>query len=109
MKIPKDAMRMARVIRKKVKRPESLPNSHGADGFCMRWSEDGTFWNGKCPMGMLPCAADITPFEPDSFVDAPYTEDDIDAFWMWWDYIRSEQAEEAMDALWPRGTATQKG
>ena len=105
-RVPREALPVAKILRRDVRRPKKLPKLEGSPesfyGSSLRWS------NGyeKCPMGLHPRATDELPTNCEDF-PACDREEAIKAFYEWWDGLEDPLA--AVDALWPvKKTATKK-
>lgn len=93
--IPEAAQPIAELIREKVPRP-AAHEVHIRQTGVIRFRSLGA---AHCPMGLLPCAWAVEPTTPEDFdrENRP-SEDEIVAFYLWWDAQRD--AEAAMDAVW---------
>lgn len=93
---PEDALPVVEWIRREVKRPDVLPESKEAGRF-MRWDR-------KCPMGLLPCAFSYLPMITTEFkspIPEDIGDDELAAFYHWWDMLPAADAQEAVDFIWP--------
>jgi hypothetical protein len=96
--IPPEAMPVVRIIRRKVRRPATLPSfRNGQRGGPLRFGKKPN--EAYCPMGALPNAIHITPCTPRQAGLPDGLNRAFNAFVGWWDSQTDPQA--AVDAVWP--------
>ena len=98
--IPDAARPIVEAIRAEVPRPEPryfrlIQYGHGYAARQFLRSTDG---HEVCPMGMLPNAIEDTPEGQDGFRECKFTDNEIEAFFSWWD--DKINAEAAVLAVW---------
>jgi hypothetical protein len=98
--LPKEVMPVVRWIRRTV---PQRPDLRRADTY--RGGRDCVRFGGKCPLGMIPTADNVSP-EPqrDSFEPRPpkrITESLLEEFTDWWDWLTLDEAREAAKLIWP--------
>ena len=89
--IPKAAMPVVRLLRKTVTRPREIPNDSP-----LRWSND------RCPIGLCQESNYAAPTVADAAYDIGLSRYACRAFIRWWDARLSDEAEAAVDAIWPK-------
>lgn len=91
--IPIEAMPVVEVLRRDVERPGYLPmTTRGVTG--LRWI------GGCCPMGLHPKSTEKAPGEGCTFAGGICHPFAVTYFHGWWDYIITDDAPAAMDAIW---------
>ena len=82
--IPQEAMPVVEEIRRLVPRPEFLPALNDANEL--------RFVGSFCPLGLLPNATRRAPWPPKGTPQYFFVD--------WWDSLRAEDAQAAVDAVW---------
>jgi hypothetical protein len=108
-KIPKMAMPIVEILRRDVKKPKRLPVSIYYIRSCaaqkiLRW-ETPREQNKKicCPMGLHSESCSEIPYSVSEFLPHELTikKRHIKSFADWWDNVHQDNAQEAIDMIWP--------
>lgn len=97
--IPEKAMPVVEVLRLDVKKPTELPAVSIGDG--LRWPTNRQGYDCECPMGMHPESCSPLPCESNEFAGGVCSLSAVSSFFIWWDSLEEEDAQEAVDAIWP--------
>jgi len=98
-KFPKQALQVLRIIRDEVKRPDELPTG-AAWTDSLRW---GAGYDQRCLLGMHGDSTSRVPISASAFANGRCRPL---AFWAaiaWWEKIKIDDAQAAMDFIWPGG------
>ena len=102
MPLPDIAKPVVEVLRRDVPRPAELP-VFVRRGVGLRFRRKGTDAL-CCPMGLHPKAVRADPFYYGDFPEC--WGDAIGCFGQWWDNVSLDDAQAAIDAIWPPESTT---
>lgn len=94
--IPEAARPVVEILRRDVLRPSELPvSTHSV----LRWFKGNLSY---CPMGLHPKSKSPNPICSSGFAGRELDNSAaISAFINWWDKLKPEHAQQAVDAIWP--------
>lgn len=101
-KLPKEARKVVRILRRDVPKPAKLPKL-GRQCENLTWQRKR---NGKlekiCPMGLHRQSTACQPYDGDSFNGGVCDDYEVRAFWEWWDDLTDDDAAAAVNRVWGR-------
>lgn len=104
--IPEAALPVVEILRRDVPRPETLPGtlSMKPSGWCRPPLRFINLPGCPCPMGLHPDSITPCPGTEDAFAGGKCFYRSIYEFFHWWDDLGPDDAQAAVDAVWPPET-----
>ncbi|MCH8137010.1 MAG: hypothetical protein IIB77_13620, partial [Proteobacteria bacterium] len=102
--IPPGAMPVVEILRRNVDKPTTLPRLWNKWGSVILWARqrNRNVWMSD-PMGLHKLSSTPTPYSGKDFAGGLCSTAEVRAFADWWDDVLAQDAQQAINDIWPKG------